>query len=59
MNLDAIIPEVKKVLDSYYQIEVNKERNELLKTIIDHIDYYREPGKRLSKPIINIYPKLQ
>lgn len=59
MNLDAIIPEVKKVLDSYYQIEVNKERNELLKTIIDHIDYYREPGKRLSKPIIKIYPKLQ
>ncbi|WP_250674921.1 recombinase family protein [Paraclostridium ghonii] len=54
-----IIPKIEKVLELYPKTDVMKERNELLKRIIDRIEYYREPGKRSSKPNIKIYPKLK
>lgn len=59
ISLDDIIPEVKKVLQLYYKTDVMKERNDLLKKVIDSADYYREPNKRLSKFKVEIHPKLR
>lgn len=59
VSLSDIIPEIEKVLKLYPRTDIMKERNDLLKQIIDRIEYYREPGKRLSKPNVKIYPKLK
>ncbi|WP_373599454.1 recombinase family protein [Paraclostridium bifermentans] len=59
ISLIDIIPQIEKVLELYYESNDMKERNDLLKEVIVHIDYSREPGKRLSKFLIKIHPKLR
>lgn len=57
-SIADIIPQIKKVLELYYQSNDMQERNELLKEVIDYIDYSREPKKRTSRFNIKIYPRL-
>lgn len=59
VTLVDIIPQVEKVLDLYYSSDDMQERNNLLKRVINSIEYSREPGKRLSKFNIKIYPRLR
>lgn len=58
VSIDDIIPAVEDVLDLYYQTDLMSERNELLRSVIDYIDYYKEPDSKKSKLDIIINPKL-
>lgn len=58
----SIIPKVEKVLESYYKLETPKEKNELLKEVVDKVIYTKEEGGRWSGKVDNfklkLYPKL-
>lgn len=56
-SFEDIIPKIQNVLKLYPKTNIPSEKNSLLKSVIDHIDYFREPGKRLSKFNIKIYLK--
>ncbi|MFR3499393.1 MAG: hypothetical protein ACLTT7_10305, partial [Paraclostridium bifermentans] len=58
VSIDDIIPSVEDVLDLYYKTDLMSERNDLLRSVIDYIDYYKEPGSKRSKLDIVINPKL-
>lgn len=58
ISIDDIIPSVEDVLDLYYKTDLMSERNDLLRSVIDYIDYYKEPGSKRSKLDIVINPKL-
>ncbi|MDM8129219.1 recombinase family protein [Paraclostridium benzoelyticum] len=58
VSIDDIIPSVEDVLDLYYKTDLMSERNDLLRSVIDYIDYYKEPGSKKSKLDIVINPKL-
>ena len=58
-SLEDIIPNIKEVLELYFKTDVMKERNNLLKQIIDKIEYTREPGSKFNKVELKIYPKLK
>ncbi|CEO27078.1 recombinase family protein [Paraclostridium sordellii] len=58
-SISDILPQVENVLELYYQSNNMQERNDLLKEVIDYIEYSRESKKRLSKFNIKIYPRLR
>ena len=64
---DVFIPKVKSVLEVYNELETPAEKNQLLKQIIEKIEYKKEPcfdpktGKRKVNPDgyeLTIYPLL-
>ena len=52
----SLIPKYKELIHDYYNIKTVKEKNDLLKTIISHIDYYR--ASKNDEPFISIHYKI-
>lgn len=57
------IPEIRKLLDGYWQLENAEDRNKLLKGVLARFDYLKtEPNRRGSRDRrnyqIDVYPKL-
>jgi len=61
-NKKIIIPKIEKVLETYNRAESPKEKNELLKEVIDKVVYIKKEGGRWSGKIdsftLDLYPKL-
>lgn len=61
-NEKAIIPKVEKVLETYNRLEDPKEKNDLLKEVIDKVIYTKKEGGRWSGKIdsftLDLYPKI-
>lgn len=60
---ESIIPEIHHVIDCYADLNTSAAKNELLKTVIDHVTYLKTErntrGKLLNANFeITIYPKL-
>jgi DNA invertase Pin-like site-specific DNA recombinase len=53
-----IIPMLENVLNSYYSTEDPKKKNDLLKSVLDHAEYYKEKSQRNDSFTIVLYPKL-
>ena len=61
--INAIVPTVEKVIDAYQYAETAEEKNRLLKSIIQKVDYekfHRATGKESAAKGMKlvIYPKL-
>ncbi|WP_352420775.1 recombinase family protein [Proteiniborus sp.] len=61
-NKKTIIPKVEKVLETYNRLENPKEKNDILKEVIDKVVYTKEEGGRWSGKVddftLDLYPKL-
>ena len=57
-----IIPQVKKVIEIYWKLKTSKDKNELLKEVLEKAVYTKEEGGRWSGKVdgfeLKIYPKL-
>lgn len=57
-----IIPKIEKVLETYNRLETPKEKNEMLKEVIDKVIYVKEEGGRWSGKVdsftLDLYPKI-
>lgn len=49
---------LKSVLDAYYKIESPKDKNLLLKSVLDKVTYNKKQDAKVDDFIINIYPKI-
>jgi DNA invertase Pin-like site-specific DNA recombinase len=49
---------LRSVLDAYYKIESPKDKNLLLKTVLDKVGYNKEPDAKVDEFKIKIYPKI-
>lgn len=56
----AIAPAIRRVLDSYKFAATPQERNDLLREVLDHVEYHKLTGGRWreSDMAITIYPRL-
>lgn len=56
-----LVPKMQNIIDCYDSIDSAAGKNELLKEVIDHIEYTKEPDQRgkLDNFSIMIYPKLK
>lgn len=58
----TIIPKVERVIDLYWKAKTPKEKNELLKEVIDKVIYTKNEGGRWSGKVdkftLDLYPKL-
>lgn len=61
-NKKTIIPKMERVLEIYDGLETPKEKNDLLKEVIDKVVYIKKEGGRWSGKVDNfrlkLYPKL-
>lgn len=61
-NKKTIIPKMEKVLEIYGRLETAKEKNDLLKEVIDKVVYTKKEGGRWSNKVdkfkIKLYPKM-
>ncbi|WP_427340560.1 recombinase family protein [Caloranaerobacter sp. DY30410] len=61
-NKKILIPKIEKVIELYWNLESPKEKNELLKEVIDKVIYIKKEGGRWSGKIddftLDLYPKL-
>ena len=61
-NKKTIIPKIEKVIDLYWKAKTPKEKNELLKEVIDKVVYTKKEGGRWSGKVdsftLDLYPKL-
>lgn len=55
-NQDSIIPRIENVINTYYQTENAEEKNKLLKTAIEKIEYLKESPKSPDDFELTIYP---
>ena len=57
----SLVPKMQSIVDCYYSIESAAGRNDLLKEVIDHIEYEKTPENRghIDNFTIRIYPKLK
>lgn len=57
-----IIPKVERVLEIYHKLETPKEKNEMLKEVIDKVVYIKKKGGRWSGKVdkfqLKLYPKM-
>lgn len=49
---------LRGVLDAYYKIESPKDKNLLLKSVLDKVGYNKEPDAKIDEFKIKIYPKI-
>ncbi|WP_461040776.1 recombinase family protein [Tepidimicrobium xylanilyticum] len=58
----TIIPRIEKVLETYNRVKTPKEKNDLLKEVVDKVIYVKKEGGRWSGKIdsftLDLYPKL-
>lgn len=61
-NKKTIIPRIEKVIGLYWKAKTPKEKNELLKEVIDKVVYTKKEGGRWSGKVdsftLDLYPKL-
>lgn len=57
---ETIIPRIQNVLDVYDTLEIPKEKNQLLKSVIDRVIYHKSTGGRWGQSDMQLflYPKL-
>ncbi len=55
-----LVPRIKNVLDVYSTLETPKEQNTLLKSVLDHVVYFKSQGGtwRKSDMKLYVYPKV-
>ena len=56
----SIIPRVERLLDVYQQLETPQEKNEMLKTCLERVEYRKTIGGRYTKSdmALKLYPKI-
>lgn len=58
----TIIPKVERVLEIYSRLKTPKEKNDLLKEVIDKVVYFKKEGGRWSGKVdqfkLKLYPKI-
>ena len=57
-NKEIIIPQIKKVLDTYYKTDSAKLKNQLLKSVLEKVEYLKENPKNPEDFTLKLYPKL-
>ncbi|WIF96215.1 recombinase family protein [Caminicella sporogenes] len=61
-NKKILIPKIERVIELYWKLKSAKEKNELLKEVIDKAIYIKKEGGRWSDKIddftLDLYPKL-
>ncbi|MCL2772143.1 MAG: recombinase family protein [Oscillospiraceae bacterium] len=60
-NKNNLLPKIHKVMDIYPKLQTPKQKNELLKEVIEKVVYTREKGGRWINPEdfeIELYPKI-
>ncbi len=50
---------LRNILDAYYKIESPKDKNLLLKSVLDKVGYNKEPDAKVDEFKIKIYPKIR
>ncbi|WHH59344.1 recombinase family protein [Petroclostridium sp. X23] len=53
-----VIPKVQKVLDMYYSSDDPAKKNDLLKSILERAEYYKNKSQRNDQFTLVLYPKL-
>ena len=53
-----LIPTLQTTLENYYKSDNAKEKNILLKTVLDKVVYIKEKNQKNDDFIIELYPKL-
>jgi hypothetical protein len=53
-----VIPKINHILDTYYLIDDPKEKNILLKSVVDHCLYHKEKHQKNDDFTLIVYPKL-
>ena len=53
-----LIPTLQTTLENYYKSDNAKEKNILLKTVLDKVVYTKEKNQKNDDFIIELYPKL-
>ena len=56
----SIIPRVERLLDVYQQLETPQEKNEMLKTCLERVEYRKTIGGRYTQSdmALKLYPKI-
>ena len=61
-NKKLIIPKVEHLLDVYYDLPNAQAKNDLLRTVLEKVVYYREKravrGSNLEEFELQLFPKL-
>lgn len=60
-EIQNIVPHMYRVLDAYEHTDDIEEKNDLLKSVIDHIDYHKRTRNRWSKDCdlsLTIHPRI-
>ena len=55
---ELLVPVFEKILDLYKETEDIELKNRLLKTVIQKVEYHKEPHQKLDDFTLTIYPKL-
>lgn len=57
---DSIVPRIQNVLDVYDSLETPAEKNALLKTVVDHVVYFKSKGapRHESDMKLFLYPRI-
>lgn len=58
-NKEVLIPKIEKVIDSYYETNDIKMKNELLKSILEKVEYTKITPKDKDDFKLKLFPKIQ
>lgn len=58
-NKEILIPKIEKVVDSYYETDDIKIKNELLKSVLEKVEYTKVAPKDKDDFKLKLFPKLQ
>jgi site-specific DNA recombinase len=53
-----VIPKINHILDTYHHVDDPKEKNILLKSVVDHCLYHKEKHQKNDEFTLVVYPKL-
>ena len=57
-NKEIIIPKIETVLDTYYKTDSAELKNQLLKSVLERVEYLKENPKNPEDFTLKLYPKL-
>lgn len=55
---ENIIPKVQNVIDTYYLTDDITQKNKLLRSVLEKIEYYKKKGSKPDEFELTLYPKL-
>ena len=58
-NKEILIPKIEKVIDSYYETTDIKMKNELLKSVLEKVEYTKITPKNKDDFKLKLFPKIQ